>query len=113
MREIGSLEAKQKLRALLDEVAHGAEIVITRRGKPVAKLIPVEFGFDRKKAKRAAACLREASKGVKLRGLRIKDLIKEGRGTVPPGNPPVRLSKSRGIVNRPITGAFHSSKWEV
>jgi len=79
MREIGSFEAKNKLSALLDEVEHGAEIVITRRGKAVARLVPVEPGFDREKAKRAAAGLREAGKGVMLRGLKIKDLINEGR----------------------------------
>ena len=78
MREIGSFEAKNKLSALLDQVEHGTEIVITRHGKAVAKLVPAEPGFDRKKAKRAAAGLREASKGVMLRGLKIKDLINEG-----------------------------------
>jgi len=77
MQEIGAFEAKNKLSALLDQVEHGAEIVITRRGKAVARLVPAGPGFDRKKAKRAAAGLREASKGVTLRGLKIKDLINE------------------------------------
>ncbi|MDQ2947742.1 MAG: type II toxin-antitoxin system prevent-host-death family antitoxin [Acidobacteriota bacterium] len=79
MREIGSFEAKNKLSALLDQVEHGAEIVITRHGKAVAKLVPAELGFDRKKAKRAAAGLREDSRGVMLCGLKIKDLVNEGR----------------------------------
>ena len=79
MQEIGSFEAKNKLSALLDQVEHGTEIVITRHGKAVAKLVPAEPGFDRKKAKRAAAGLRKASKGIMLRGLKIKALIDEGR----------------------------------
>jgi len=79
MREVGSFEAKNKFSSLLDQVEHGAEIVITRRGKPVAKLVPAEPGFDREKAKRAAEGLRETSKGLRLRGLKIKDLINEGR----------------------------------
>ncbi len=79
MREVGTFEAKNKLSELLDQVEHGAEIVITRRGRAVAKLVPAVPGFDREKAKRAAAGLREASKGVRLRGLKIKDLINEGR----------------------------------
>ena len=79
MRKIGSFEAKNKLSALLDQVEHGAEIVITRHGIAVAKLVPADSGFDRKKAERAAAGLREASKGVMLRGLKIKDLINQGR----------------------------------
>ena len=79
MREIGAFEAKNKLSALLDQVEHGAEIIITRRGRAVARLVPAQPGFDRNKAKRAAEGLRAASKGLKLRGLKIKDLINEGR----------------------------------
>lgn len=79
MQEIGLFEAKNKLSALVDRVEHGAEIVITRRGKPVAKLVPAEPGFDREKAKRAAEGLREISKGLRLRGLKIKDLVNQGR----------------------------------
>src|ERR1700719_3884226 len=79
MREVGTFEAKNKLSELLDQVEHGAEIVITRRGKAVAKLVPAEPGFDREKAKRAIAGLLKASKGVRLRGLKIKDLVNEGR----------------------------------
>jgi prevent-host-death family protein len=79
MRAIGSFEAKNKLSALLDQVELGVEITITRRGKAVARLVPAEPGFDRKKAKRAADGLRQASKGVMLRGLKIKDLINQGR----------------------------------
>ena len=79
MRGIGAFEAKNTFSALLDRVEHGAEIIITRHGKAVAKLVPAQPGFDREKAKRAAAGLREASKGVMLRGLTIKDLINEGR----------------------------------
>jgi prevent-host-death family protein len=79
MREIGSFEARSKLSALLDQVEQGAEIVITRRGRAVAKLVPPGPGFDRKKAQRVAAGLREASQGVMLRGLKIKNLINGDR----------------------------------
>ena len=79
MREIGAFEAKNNLGALLDQVELGAEILITRHGRAVARLVPAHPGFDREKAKRAADGLRDASKGVRLRGLKIKDLINEGR----------------------------------
>jgi prevent-host-death family protein len=79
MREIGAFEAKNTLGTLLDQVEHGAEILITRRGRAVAKLVPAHPGFDREKARLAAAGLREASKGIKLRGLKIKELVNEGR----------------------------------
>lgn len=39
MKEVGVLEAKTHLSALLDEVSAGAEVLITRHGKPVAKLV--------------------------------------------------------------------------
>ena len=79
MREVGAFEAKSKLGQLLDQVEHGEEIIITRRGRPVARLAPVEPGFDRAKARRAVAGILEMSKGVTLGGLKIKDLINEGR----------------------------------
>ncbi|MBS0445100.1 MAG: type II toxin-antitoxin system Phd/YefM family antitoxin [Proteobacteria bacterium] len=79
MQEIGVFEAKNKLSALLDEVAHGGEIVITRHGKPVAKLVPATPSFDRAKARQAARGLIEASRGITLAGVKIKDLINEGR----------------------------------
>src|SRR4029453_18016595 len=40
MRSAGVREARQNLSALLDEVRKGQEIVITERGRPVAKLVP-------------------------------------------------------------------------
>lgn len=40
MIEIGAFEAKDKFSRLLDRVQLGEEVVITRRGKPVAKLVP-------------------------------------------------------------------------
>jgi prevent-host-death family protein len=40
MRTAGVREARQNLSALLDEVRKGREIVITERGRPVAKLVP-------------------------------------------------------------------------
>ena len=40
MREIGAFEAKNTLGALLDRVESGEEIVITRHGKAVARLVP-------------------------------------------------------------------------
>jgi prevent-host-death family protein len=40
MRTAGVREARQNLSALLEEVKKGHEIVITERGRPVAKLVP-------------------------------------------------------------------------
>lgn len=40
MRRAGIREARQNLSDLLDEVKRGREVLITDRGKPVARLVP-------------------------------------------------------------------------
>jgi len=79
MQVVGVFEAKNRLTALLDEVEEGREVLITRRGKPIARLVPADAGFDRSRARRAADNLLQASKGLTLGGLSIKELIGEGR----------------------------------
>jgi prevent-host-death family protein len=83
MRQIGAFEAKSKLRQLLDWVEAGEEVVITRRGRIVAKLVPHGLvppgSIDRTRAQAAARRIRERRKGVTLGGLKIKELINEGR----------------------------------
>lgn len=73
-------EAKNRLFALLAEVARGTEVVITNRGVPVARLIPANAEAERReRARRAMEGILELSKGLSLGGLTIKDLIDEGR----------------------------------
>ena len=55
MREIGAFEAKSKLGQLLDWVEAGEEVVITRRGKVVARMTSPDQVFDRERAQGAAA----------------------------------------------------------
>ena len=79
MKKIGAFEAKNRLGQLLDWVEAGEEVVITRRGKVVARMLPPSLAFDRERSRRAAARIREMRKGVTLGGLSIKDLVNEGR----------------------------------
>lgn len=79
MREIGAFEAKNTLGTLLDLVEHGEEIVITRRGKPVARLVRDVAPTDRSKARQAAERIIANRKGKSLGSLKIRDLIDEGR----------------------------------
>ncbi|MCX6591303.1 MAG: type II toxin-antitoxin system prevent-host-death family antitoxin [Acidobacteria bacterium] len=58
MQEIGAFEAKNTLGALLDRVERGEEIVITRHGKPVARLISSVGMIDHSRARAAADRLR-------------------------------------------------------
>lgn len=79
MKEVGAFEAKSRLGQLLDRVEAGEEVVITRRGRAVARLVPPDLAFDRERSRRAADEIRKMRKGVTLGGLRVRDLVNEGR----------------------------------
>lgn len=65
--EIGAFEAKNTLGSLLDRVERGEEVVITRRGKPVARLVP-ETGKEerRKRALEAVDGIRALAREMNL-----------------------------------------------
>lgn len=44
MRTAGVRKARQDLTSLLDDVRQGREVVITERGRPVARLVPIKAG---------------------------------------------------------------------
>ncbi len=77
MEAVGAYEAKTHLSALLDRVAAGERITITRKGIPVAVLAPVSGGLQ--DAATAAADLRRLRRGVRLDGGSIRAMIEEGR----------------------------------
>lgn len=65
MQEIGAFEAKNTLGALLDRVEHGEEIVITRDGKPVARLVPNLSVIDQDQARGAIQRIRTRAGSLK------------------------------------------------
>jgi prevent-host-death family protein len=78
MKRIGTFEAKTHLSALLDEVAGGAEIEITRRGVAVARLVPAR-GDPRANAADAIARVRAFARGQTLGRTGWRTLRDEGR----------------------------------
>jgi prevent-host-death family protein len=79
MKTVGSYEAKTHLPRLLDEVAKGEEITITKHGMPVAVLVPPP-GTKRRSAREVIEELRDFRKGITLGdNLTIRQLIEEGR----------------------------------
>jgi prevent-host-death family protein len=78
---VGSFEAKTYLPALLERVAKGERITITRHGKPVAQLVPVESEAkpDVRAVLEAMRALRDQNGPVLGDDLTIRDLIEEGR----------------------------------
>ena len=79
MREISASEAKARLPQLLDEVERGETVVITRRGRAIARLVP--------EAERRRADIRATIEDIKalrrhmpkLSATEIRTLIEEGR----------------------------------
>lgn len=65
MSELGVFEAKNKLSALLDQVEQGAEIVITRHGRPVARLVPHAAQRDQAQTDAAMERIRARAKQLK------------------------------------------------
>jgi len=79
-RTVGAYEAKTKLPQLLEEVAKGEKIVITKHGVPVAMLVPY-IKTKRPDPQEAVEALRkwQAEHRLSLGGLTIRELIEEGR----------------------------------
>ena len=69
MQETGAFEAKNTLGSLLDRVERGEEIVITRHGKPVARLVASTTGIDRARAKAAAERIRARAERLSFESL--------------------------------------------
>lgn len=78
MATVGAFEAKTHFSRLLDRVADGEEVTITRHGKAVARLVPVTEA-DKKDVDEAIAALKKARVGLRLDGLDWKALRDEGR----------------------------------
>jgi prevent-host-death family protein len=78
MKTIGAFEAKTHLSELLELAAMGERFTITKRGKPVAMLVPLERQ-PRMTPDEAMAAIRAARVGARLDGDTLRALIEEGR----------------------------------
>lgn len=65
MESVGAYEAKTHLPQLLDRVARGEEIRITRHGRPIARLVP-EVDDASADVRAAIAEIKELRKGRTL-----------------------------------------------
>lgn len=78
MIEVGTFEAKTHLSALLEKVSQGQEVLITKRGEPIARLVPAQRS-DRMQVATTIDTLLEFRKGMNLDGLGWKALRDAGR----------------------------------
>jgi prevent-host-death family protein len=84
MKHVGIFDAKTHLSSLVDEVEKGGEVIITRHGKPVARLVRTEAELSPEAvARRRQALDRLAEIGnrlnLNLTHEEIKARIVEGR----------------------------------
>lgn len=81
MKTVGAFEAKTHLAQLLDEVAKGERITITRHGAPVAQLVPMPDSqvADAEEAMRQWIEYRDEHDIRLGPGIAMRELIEEGR----------------------------------
>jgi prevent-host-death family protein len=86
MITVTALEAKNRFGKLLDRVARGEEVVVTRHDKPVARMLPAD-GRQLNTVRQAVADLRELQRRIRSRGRgrvvlsdrEVRSAIEEGR----------------------------------
>jgi prevent-host-death family protein len=78
MTSVGAFEAKTHLNELLQRASKGETIRITRRGVPVAKLVPPDDG-EKENARNLVEAIRQLRTGATLGDITIRELIDDGR----------------------------------
>lgn len=83
MATVGIFEAKNRLSELVERAARGEEVVITRRGEQVARLLPPLAPDGLAQARTLATRIRHSraqqALGAAETGVSLRDLIGEGR----------------------------------
>ncbi|HVO28214.1 MAG TPA: type II toxin-antitoxin system prevent-host-death family antitoxin [Candidatus Margulisiibacteriota bacterium] len=74
MKWAGIREARQNLSLILDEVRKGREVVITDRGRPVARIVP-----PKRDSARAFSSHRRFRAGIRLKGPRLSETLADQR----------------------------------
>ena len=79
-QRIGAFEAKTHFSQIIEKAEHGEDFIITRRGKPVAKIIPFEKKQEmtRQEALDSFRELRKLYRG-EPGSFNIREAIEEGR----------------------------------
>jgi prevent-host-death family protein len=79
--KVGTYKAKTTLPRLIERAENGESIMITRHGKPVARIVPVadQAGAGRRSSREIVAAFRKLRRSVKPGGPSIRLLINEGR----------------------------------
>jgi prevent-host-death family protein len=76
---VGAYEAKNGLGALLDRVEQGETFVITRHGRPVARLMPYQDPDHRRRVEEAFAGFRAIAAKARLTAADVVAAVREDR----------------------------------
>jgi prevent-host-death family protein len=80
MTTVGIFEAKNRLSELVERAGRGEEIVITRRGQSVARLMPPEVADAKAQARGLAERIRHTREAHALGGgVTLRELLEDGR----------------------------------
>ena len=80
MTTVGIFEAKNRLSELVERASRGEEIVITRRGQQIARLMPPRAPDSLEQGRALAARIRQSRSGRPLGpGATLQALVEEGR----------------------------------
>jgi len=74
---VGAYQAKTHLSRLLEEVEAGGEVIVTKHGRPIARIVPIDE--PRRSRTEVLADLDAFSRGKTLGDIPIRELIDEGR----------------------------------
>lgn len=78
MSSVGVFEAKARLSELIDQALAGKDVVITRHGRPVARIV-AEKAAGPKDVKAAIAEIKRFRKSLRTGRINLRALIAEGR----------------------------------
>ena len=79
MGTIGAFEAKTHLASLLDRVAKGERITITRHGVPAAMLVPIGQPGQALTHQEIIDAMRQLRKRVKPAKMTVREMVARGR----------------------------------
>ena len=78
MKKIDVYAARSRLSELIERVEAGEQVVLTRHGRPVVRMVAASEG-ERKPHSATAARIKALRKALDIRGVDIGALITEGR----------------------------------
>src|ERR1700719_445566 len=112
MDTVGTFEAKTHLTRLLDRVASGEQITITRHGTPIARLVPVKPTSSRQ-IRETIAKLKQLSAGQTLGGLQGEALVDALPIVIDERTPNFALSSVLELSRRQQLSAYDASYLEL